>query len=214
LRSPESASRFVPTEVEANHAFHALGRHFRVSPQRPVTDLASRFPHRQLSNESATGPYPPFANGLGDETVVDRPSFQHSPESKLWSTRTIRSPDWLLKRVAARSRRAEPADSIARGYADDGCAEAKNSDTSHGVQCLPTKSASRIVNASTCLTDAFRSQGFSPSQRLDPLEALWLCFAPLPSIGFEPSELFPLSQPLRLSAPDSLVPFSRRRWSR
>jgi len=145
LRSPESASRFAPTEVDANHAFHALGRHFRVSPQRPVTDLASRFPHRQLSNESATGPYPPFANGLGDETVVDRPSFQHSPESKLWPTRTIRSLDWLLKRVAAQSRRAEPADSIARGYADDGCAEAKNSDISHGVQCLPTKSASRIV---------------------------------------------------------------------
>jgi len=61
--------------------------------------------------------------------------------------------------------------------------------------------------ASTCLTDAFRSQGFSPSQRLNPLDALWLYFAPLPSIGFEPSELFPLSQPLRLSTPSSLLPF-------
>jgi hypothetical protein len=149
LRYPESASRSAPitaeAEIEPDLAFHALGRHFRVLPQRPVTDLASRFPRRQLSNESATGPYPPFANGLGDETVVDRPSFQLSLESKLWSTRTIRSLVWLPKRVAARSRRAEPADSIARDYADDGCAEAKNSDTSHGVQCLPTKPASRIV---------------------------------------------------------------------
>ena len=61
--------------------------------------------------------------------------------------------------------------------------------------------------ASTCLTDAFRSQGFAPSQRLNPPKALWLYFAPLPSIGFEPSELFPPSQPLRLSAPVSLMPF-------
>jgi hypothetical protein len=144
---------------------------------------------------------------LETKTVVDRPSFQHSPESKLWSTSTIHSLIWLLKRAAARSSRAEPADSIARGYADDGCAEAKNSDTSHGVQCLSTKPVSRIVGASTCLTDAFRSQGFSPSQRLNPLETLWLCFAPLPSVGFKPPELFPLSQPLRLSTPDSLLPF-------
>ena len=61
--------------------------------------------------------------------------------------------------------------------------------------------------ASTCLTDAFRSQGFAPSQRLNPLEALWLYFAPLPSIGFKPPELLPPSQPLRLSAPASLLPF-------
>jgi hypothetical protein len=61
--------------------------------------------------------------------------------------------------------------------------------------------------ASTCLTDAFRSQGFAPSQRLNPPETLWLYFTPLPSLGFEPSELFPLSQPLRLSAPVSLLPF-------
>jgi hypothetical protein len=61
--------------------------------------------------------------------------------------------------------------------------------------------------ASTCLTDAFRSQGFTPSQRLNPPETLWLYFTPLPSIGFEPSELFPPSQPLRLSTPIALLPF-------
>jgi len=68
------------------------------------------------------------------------------------------------------------------------------SDTSHGVRCLSTKSASRIV-VSDCLPDTFRSQGFSPSQRLHPLDASWLCFTPHPSTGFRPSELFPRDQP-------------------
>lgn len=64
------------------------------------------------------------------------------------------------------------------------------SDTSHGVRCLSTKSASRIV-VSDCLPDTVRSQGFSPSQRLHPLETSWLYFTPHPSTGFRPSELFP-----------------------
>ena len=41
-----------------------------------------------------------------------------------------------------------------------------------------------MIVTSACLTDAIRSQGFSPSQRLDPTDASWLCFKPLPPIGF------------------------------
>jgi len=71
-----------------------------------------------------------------------------------------------------------------------------------------TKSASMIVDVSDYLPDTFRSQGFSPSQRFDPINASWLCFAPHPSIGFRPSELFPYSQPLRLSTSIPLLPSS------
>lgn len=44
-----------------------------------------------------------------------------------------------------------------------------------------------------CLTHACRPQGFSPSRRCDLPDASWPCFMPLPSLGFLPSELFPLS---------------------
>lgn len=60
------------------------------------------------------------------------------------------------------------------------------------------------------LANAFRPQGFSPSRRFAPTGAVWLCFAPLPPIGFWPSELFPLNQPRRLSTPVALVPLSQR----
>jgi len=46
-----------------------------------------------------------------------------------------------------------------------------------------------------CLADTIRPQGFSPSRRFDPTWTAWLCFAPHPPVGFQPSELFPLSQP-------------------
>jgi hypothetical protein len=44
----------------------------------------------------------------------------------------------------------------------------------------------RYANRCTpaCLTDAFRSQGFSPSQRFGPRVSLWLYFKPHPLIGF------------------------------
>jgi len=61
------------------------------------------------------------------------------------------------------------------------------------------------------LTNAFRPQGFSPSRRFAPTGAVWLCFAPLPPIGFWPSELFPPNQPWRLSTLVALVPLSQRR---
>jgi hypothetical protein len=47
-----------------------------------------------------------------------------------------------------------------------------------------------VIVASACLTDAIRSQGFSPSQRFDPTGALWLCFKPLPPIGFHGLQSF------------------------
>jgi hypothetical protein len=56
------------------------------------------------------------------------------------------------------------------------------------------------------LTGTFRSRSFSLPQRFDPPGASWLCFAPLPSIGFRPSELFPRDQPWHLSMPAALMP--------
>jgi hypothetical protein len=54
-----------------------------------------------------------------------------------------------------------------------------------------------VYLAGTC-----RPQGFSPSRRFFPTDTSWLYFKPLPSIGFRrPSELFPLAQAGRLSAP-------------
>jgi hypothetical protein len=82
-------------------------------------------------------------------------------------------------------------------------------DTSPGVRCLSAKSAPVIVDTPAYLTDAFRSQGFSPSQRFDPTGALRLCFAPLPPIGFRPSELLPPGQPRGLSALCAPLPFNR-----
>jgi hypothetical protein len=83
-------------------------------------------------------------------------------------------------------------------------------DTSPGVRYLSAKSAPVIVDTPAYLTDAFRSQGFSPSQRFDPTGASRLCFAPLPPIGFRPSELLPPGQPRCLSAPCALLSFNRR----
>jgi len=61
------------------------------------------------------------------------------------------------------------------------------------------------------LANAFRPQGFSPSRRFAPTGAVWLCFTPLPPIGFRPSELFPPNQPWRLSTLVALSPLSQRR---
>jgi hypothetical protein len=68
-------------------------------------------------------------------------------------------------------------------------------ESSTGDRCVPV-----------CLTDTIRPQGFSPSRRFDPARAVWVCFTPHPPLGFWPSELFPRGQPLRLSAPDALLP--------
>jgi len=68
-------------------------------------------------------------------------------------------------------------------------------DTFHEVPCLSTESVGRVVITSVCLTDARRSQGFSPSQRIVPRQTLQLCFTLHPSLGFQPSELFPPDQP-------------------
>jgi len=73
------------------------------------------------------------------------------------------------------------------------------------VRLLSAKTTQVIV-ALAYLTSAIRSQGFSPSQRFDPTRASWLCFTPHPPIGFWSPKLFPLSQPLRLSAIVALLP--------
>jgi hypothetical protein len=63
-----------------------------------------------------------------------------------------------------------------------------------------------VVVVPVYLADTVRPQSFSLSRRFDPTWTLWLCFAPHPPMGFRPSELFPLSQPQRLSAPVALLP--------
>lgn len=46
-----------------------------------------------------------------------------------------------------------------------------------------------VIGALACLTNTFRSQRFSRSQRLSPTETLRLCFTPHPPLGFRSSEL-------------------------
>jgi hypothetical protein len=86
----------------------------------------------------------------------------------------------------------------------------EHDDTSHGVRFLSARKTTVIV-APACLTGTFRPQGFSPSRRFDPTGVAWLCFAPLPPIGFRPSELFPPNQPQRLSTPVALLPLDQLR---
>jgi len=77
------------------------------------------------------------------------------------------------------------------------------------VRCLSTESDGPIVDALVCLTNAFRSQGFAPSQRFDPGTPSWLCFKPHPSIGFMGLQSFShRGQPWCLSALSALLPSS------
>jgi hypothetical protein len=79
--------------------------------------------------------------------------------------------------------------------------------SSRGVRALSAFRAQGSITPD-CLSGALRSRGFSPPQRFDPPRASWLCFAPHPPLGFSwSSELFPLCQPWRLSAPSALLPF-------
>lgn len=106
---------------------------------------------------------------------------------------------------------ARPAFCLARRLSrKENRSQRGSNDTSHGVRCLSTKSATAIVSTPAYLTDAIRSQGFPPSQRFDPTVASRLCFAPHPPIGFRPSELFPPGQPRSLSALRALLPLGRR----
>jgi len=50
-----------------------------------------------------------------------------------------------------------------------------------------------------------RLQGFSPSWRLVPPRAFRACFIPVALVGFHPSELFPLEEPLHLSVPAAFL---------
>jgi hypothetical protein len=56
--------------------------------------------------------------------------------------------------------------------------------TSHEVSAPFGEISAAIVHVPVCLTDTVRSQGFSPSQRFVPAGASWLCFTPLPPLGF------------------------------
>jgi hypothetical protein len=71
------------------------------------------------------------------------------------------------------------------------------------------------VGASTyitrvCLTRLRSASRVSrPSWRFPPLRPLRACFIPVALMGFDPSELFPLEEPQRLSAPGALLTFLR-----
>jgi hypothetical protein len=60
----------------------------------------------------------------------------------------------------------------------------QRSKTPSEVRCLSAESDVPIVYTLDCLPSAFRSQGFSPSQRFHPGTPSWLCFKPHPPIGF------------------------------
>jgi hypothetical protein len=59
------------------------------------------------------------------------------------------------------------------------------------VRCLSAESDVPIVDTLVYLTSAFRSQGFSPSQRFDPGTPSRLCFKSHPLVGFVAFRAFP-----------------------
>jgi hypothetical protein len=65
-----------------------------------------------------------------------------------------------------------------------------------------------------CLASTIHSQSFSLSQRFNPACTVWPYFMPLPSVGLQPSELFPLDKPYSLSRTVTLLPFKLARVSR
>jgi hypothetical protein len=75
------------------------------------------------------------------------------------------------------------------------------------ILLLATK-VSVIVSVSVYLANTFHSQSFSLSQRFDPTQTLWFCFAPQPPVGFRPSEIFPLNQLPHLSMIHPLMSLS------
>lgn len=145
MRSPESASRFArpksnrimpsmplgaTSECYRNGqsltsllAFRTGNSRTRAPPDR-IRHSQMALETRRWSTDRRFSTRPKASSGLQEPSA---PSIGYSSESP--------------HEVDGRSRQTP---SLA-GYADDGCAEAKNSDTSHGVQCLPTKSTSRIV---------------------------------------------------------------------
>jgi hypothetical protein len=171
-------------------------------PSAPLQSMAAaasrRFAPRSrrgYTSASTSGPTPTFA-GPDRRRRSTYPSLRRPPRRKAFRSAGTRSRSEPPESGRTSCRVVRRAPSLA--LRDDGCAGANNSDTSHGVQCLSTKSASRIVTP-TCLTGAIRSQGFSPSQRLHPLETSWLCFTPHPSPGFRASRAFstqPAAAPL------------------
>jgi hypothetical protein len=58
------------------------------------------------------------------------------------------------------------------------------------VRCLSAESDVPIVDTLVYLTSAFRSQGFSPSQRFDPGTPSRLCFKSHPLVGFSGLQSF------------------------
>jgi len=79
-------------------------------------------------------------------------------------------------------------------------------DSFPGVRLLSAESA-WVIGSQRYLGCAIRPQGFSPSRRLSPTQASWLCFAPHPPIGFWSSERSPLRQPRYLSISVALLSF-------
>jgi hypothetical protein len=102
---------------------------------------------------------------------------------------------------------------IHRGGAVARDTQQENDDTSHGVR-LPSAKSVQVVVTPVYLAGAIRPQSFSLSRRFDPTWTSWLCFAPLPPMGFRPSELFPLNQPPHLSVPVALLPLGQQPPSR
>jgi len=79
-------------------------------------------------------------------------------------------------------------------------------DSFPGVRLLSAESA-RVIGSQRYLGCAIRPQGFSPSRRLSPTRASWLCFTPHPPIGFWSSERSPLRQPRYLTISVALLSF-------
>ena len=157
----------------------------RRSPERPKPPSSFR------SRAFTTNRGRPFA--LLDARGVVRPPSQ--PEGSEARTRSFAEQSLRTNTLPTMTSSTEVSDDHPR-HKDQGTSR----------DSLPLGEISVAIVVSVYLTDTFRSQGFSPSQRLHPANTLWLYFKPLPPQAFRPSELLPLGQPYRLSATVALLP--------
>jgi hypothetical protein len=170
---------------------------------RPVwlDGCRSRLPLRRVERLStrARRSAEPERRGVGSR--APRRGRAHRPPTRR-CTRQDGVPTWSLKNQSRAD--ARRSNGVRR--------HAQNSMTPPmGFGSLSAKTTQAIVDVLVCLTNTVRSQGFSPSQRIDPAWALRLCFTPLPPQGLHSLQsVDPLDQPYRLSAAVALMPFGQR----
>jgi hypothetical protein len=164
----------------------------RADRKRSGADGATAFP-RAAASDAARSPSRPKAQQR--DRVHEQPAMTTSCGRRDKPTHQRATTGSALRRMTGVSQQESKTPS--RGSLPFG-----------GVRC-----ADRCALA--CLPSAFRSQGFSPSQRFHPGTPSWLCFKPHPPLGFMGLQSFSRrGQPWCLSAPVALLSSGAPRQSR